>query len=366
MPLSVQEYRIGQLYMVVRVSERESDNSDGDGVEVLCNEPFSRRRGGGIGGGGGTDGSACTAASGSSKSSSSRDSGKSDGSKNLGVQSEGTGTAVVQTGCEGESEGGEGKEGNAGVGMGEGEEREKGGVGTLDPAGDTEEGYYTHKIYHLNKKLPAWIAALVPRRALRVEERAWNAYPHCVTAFLPHFCFSFHPSAHSTSRLLLPIPPHFRLSIPAFPPPSFSASLPILPILLLYPSLQALSLPPDMLAHRTVETLDIAEGGSEEGKTGREREGLRADGRCAQLAFNDSLQAYKVVTVDVPCWGFGSRLEKYLAKVLQRRLSLETNQAVVCWMDEWIGLSEQQVRAMEEHTFSRINQELKARQSNQR
>ncbi|CAI5971282.1 unnamed protein product, partial [Closterium sp. NIES-64] len=207
----------------------------------------------------------------------------------------------------------------------------------------------------------------------------------------------------------------------------------------------ALSLPPDMLAHRTVETLDIAEGGSEEGKTGREREGLRADGRCvdgAQLAFNDSLQgaqlapvdsiqaghsgrallvlsqlnpprpggapsrtslqahsaplmtaqgghsgralpvlnqltkpptlrslsplpqahsaplmiAYKVVTVDVPCWGFGSRLEKYLAKVLQRRLSLETNQAVVCWMDEWIGLSEQQVRAMEEHTFSRINQ----------
>ncbi|CAI5512425.1 unnamed protein product [Closterium sp. Naga37s-1] len=175
-----------------------------------------------------------------------------------------------------------------------------------------------------------------------------------------------------------------------------------------HPRHNALSLPPDMLARRTVETLDIAEGGREEGKTGREggggggRDGPRADGLCvdgaipggcsssgssgssgtgsggsggggsgvsnhpstfvsaktgrgpfksgwqvggtciqgghsgrAFLALSQlnplppgapsptSLQAhtsplmtaYKVVTVDVPYWGFGSRLEKYLAKV---------------------------------------------------
>ncbi|CAI5468543.1 unnamed protein product [Closterium sp. Yama58-4] len=159
-----------------------------------------------------------------------------------------------------------------------------------------------------------------------------------------------------------------------------------------------------MLARRTVETLDIAEGGGEEGSMGRELgggrggDGRRAHGLCVDGAIADGssssrssgsssgsgvsnhpstfvsaktgrgpfkpgwqahstplMTAYKVVTVDVPYWGFGSRLEKYIAKVLQRRLSLETNQAVVCWMDEWIGLSEQQVRAMEEHTFARIN-----------
>ncbi|CAI8019881.1 Cytoplasmic phosphatidylinositol transfer protein 1 [Geodia barretti] len=38
MPFSVEEYRIGQLYMIARHSAEES-KGEGDGVEVVVNEP---------------------------------------------------------------------------------------------------------------------------------------------------------------------------------------------------------------------------------------------------------------------------------------------------------------------------------------
>lgn len=42
-------------------------------------------------------------------------------------------------------------------------------------------GQYTHKIYHLASKLPSWLASLLPKNALTLEEEAWNTYPRCVT-----------------------------------------------------------------------------------------------------------------------------------------------------------------------------------------
>jgi hypothetical protein len=39
MPLSVEEYRIGQLYSVIEASKNETGG--GEGVEILKNEPFT-------------------------------------------------------------------------------------------------------------------------------------------------------------------------------------------------------------------------------------------------------------------------------------------------------------------------------------
>ncbi|KAJ0022403.1 hypothetical protein NQD34_009893 [Periophthalmus magnuspinnatus] len=44
-----------------------------------------------------------------------------------------------------------------------------------------EEGQYTHKIYHLQSKVPGWIRALAPKGSLEIHEKAWNAYPYCRT-----------------------------------------------------------------------------------------------------------------------------------------------------------------------------------------
>ncbi|XP_015674200.1 phosphatidylinositol transfer protein beta isoform isoform X2 [Protobothrops mucrosquamatus] len=44
-----------------------------------------------------------------------------------------------------------------------------------------EQGQYTHKIYHLQSKVPGFIKMFAPEGSLVVHERAWNAYPYCRT-----------------------------------------------------------------------------------------------------------------------------------------------------------------------------------------
>uniref|UniRef100_A0A8C5RZE7 Phosphatidylinositol transfer protein alpha isoform n=1 Tax=Laticauda laticaudata TaxID=8630 RepID=A0A8C5RZE7_LATLA len=87
LPVSVEEYQVGQLYSVAEASKNETGG--GEGVEVLVNEPYER---------------------------------------------------------------------------------------------DGERGQYTHKIYHLQSKVPPFVRMLAPEGALDIHEKAWNAYPFCRTA----------------------------------------------------------------------------------------------------------------------------------------------------------------------------------------
>lgn len=86
LPISVEEYQVGQLYAVAEASKGETGG--GEGVEVLVNEPYTE--------------------------------------------------------------------------------------------GD-EKGQYTHKVYYLQSKVPAWIRTLAPKGSLELHEKAWNAYPYCRT-----------------------------------------------------------------------------------------------------------------------------------------------------------------------------------------
>jgi len=44
-----------------------------------------------------------------------------------------------------------------------------------------EKGQYTHKIYHLETKVPGMVKKIAPKGSLRLQEEAWNAYPKCKT-----------------------------------------------------------------------------------------------------------------------------------------------------------------------------------------
>ena len=44
-------------------------------------------------------------------------------------------------------------------------------------------GQYTHKIYHLQSKVPAFIRLLAPNGSLEIHEKSWNAYPYCRTLY---------------------------------------------------------------------------------------------------------------------------------------------------------------------------------------
>uniref|UniRef100_A0A8C6UGL2 Phosphatidylinositol transfer protein N-terminal domain-containing protein n=1 Tax=Neogobius melanostomus TaxID=47308 RepID=A0A8C6UGL2_9GOBI len=74
-----------------------------------------------------------------------------------------------------------------------------------------EKGQYTHKIYHLQSKVPGWIRAFAPKGALEIHEKAWNAYPYCRTGETLHLKIQFFRHStllkHTFIMLLFFLPP---------------------------------------------------------------------------------------------------------------------------------------------------------------
>ncbi|BBN19116.1 hypothetical protein MPTK1_8g08010 [Marchantia polymorpha subsp. ruderalis] len=234
LPFTVEEYKIAQLYMVAKYSASESSEDNGDGVEVLKNEPF--------------------------------------------------------------------------------EERDR-------------RGQYTHKLYHLASKLPSWLVSLLPKKALMLEEEAWNAYPHCTTV------------------LKCPFFNKFRLILETTHLPDRGTSD------------NALGLDPKTLKKRQVEYIDIATDQVEnyvEDEDPTKFKSQRTGRGPLQEGWSEKCEpvmcAYKCVTVDVPYWGFGSRIEKFISKNAQRKILLEGHRKCFCWLDEWHGLTMDDVRRMEYET----------------
>jgi hypothetical protein len=42
-------------------------------------------------------------------------------------------------------------------------------------------GQYTHKLFHLESRVPSFIRMIAPKGSLTIDEKAWNAYPYCKT-----------------------------------------------------------------------------------------------------------------------------------------------------------------------------------------
>lgn len=242
MPVSLEEYRVAQMYMVTRMQEQQTSGSEG--VEVLVNEPFEDEQFG--------------------------------------------------------------------------------------------KGQYTSKIYRMQSKAPSWLAAIAPTNSLLIEEEAWNAFPKCKTILkCPYF-------------------PKFKLTIETMHVADNGQSP------------NALNLPRSELTSRTVEMIDIASFAQDywsyvivgdavdlatfqSAKTGR---GLLVPGW--QQTCHPVMTAYKLVTVDAPYWGFGYRLEQ-LVLGGERALFAESHKQCFAWIDEWFGLTFDDVRQLE----LKINETLK-------
>ncbi|CAA2973846.1 phosphatidylinositol transfer 1-like [Olea europaea subsp. europaea] len=72
---------------------------------------------------------------------------------------------------------------------------------------------------------------------------------------------------------------------------------------------------------------------------------------------NPVMTAYKLVTIDAPYWGFGSRLENALLAG-ERALFRESHRNCFAWIDEWFGLSMEVMRELENQSDSSLNQKL--------
>ncbi|KAJ8751289.1 hypothetical protein K2173_016470 [Erythroxylum novogranatense] len=187
---------------------------------------------------------------------------------------------------------------------------------------------YTSKIYRFQSKAPVWLASFAPTDALIMQEEAWNAYPRCKTVMkCPYFT-------------------KFSLTLETIHKADSGHS----------ENVHGLS--EEQLAAREIEYIDIASPSTDywsyvignnnmdfsKFKSAKSGRGPLLDGwqdRC-----NPVMTAYKLVIIDAPYWGFGYRLEQALIAG-EKALFVESNRNCLAWIDEWCGMTVQEVRELE-------------------
>ncbi|KAG7174344.1 retinal degeneration B-like [Homarus americanus] len=231
LPLTVNEYRIAQLYMLAKKSKQES-HGEGSGVEILVNEPYE------------------------------------------------------------------------------------------DGPGPDGKGQYTRKVYHVGSHLPGWLKSLIPKSALSVEEEAWNAYPYTKTRFTCPFVEKFSIEVET------------------------------------YYFDDAGNQDNDQLYGADyVEDEDPRKYKSQ--KTGR---GPLVDNWISEywetckdqptpLPTGEAIMcAYKLCKVEFRYWGMQTKIEKFIHDIALRKTMLRAHRQAWAWMDEWWGLTIDDIRNIEKET----------------
>uniref|UniRef100_A0A182W3D9 Cytoplasmic phosphatidylinositol transfer protein 1 n=1 Tax=Anopheles minimus TaxID=112268 RepID=A0A182W3D9_9DIPT len=237
MPLTVEEYKIGQLYMIARHSLEQSD--DGEGVEVIENKE-----------------------------------------------------------C-------------------------------FDP--EHGKGQYTEKRIHLSSRLPYWLQAVCPK-VFYVIEKGWNYYPYTC---------SFIPKLHI--RILTRFEDNAGTSE------------------------NCLNLSEETLKTRIVDHVDIAFEEPAEKHYKKEEDPKffksRITGRGPLVegwrqTDSPMMCSYKLVEASFEVWGLQTRVEDFIQKCIRDVLLLGHRQAFA-WIDEWHGMSIDDVRMYEKDKQMEANDKLR-------
>ncbi|GAV62095.1 IP_trans domain-containing protein, partial [Cephalotus follicularis] len=230
------------------------------------------------------------------------------------------------------------------------------------------KGRYTSKIYRFQSKAPAWLTTFAPKDALVMEEEAWNAYPRCKTGLTcPHaknLCSQCILFLLELVLIWFLVVLFAILQCPYFS--KFSLRIETVHKADNGQSENAHGLDKGQLAAREVEIIDIASAASDywsyviessnfdfsKFKSVRTGRGALLEGwqdRC-----NPVMTAYKLVTIDAPYWGFGYRLEQALLAG-ERALFLESHRNCFGWIDEWFGMTMQQLELQHGSTLKEKN-----------
>ncbi|KAM6459122.1 LOW QUALITY PROTEIN: phosphatidylinositol transfer protein alpha isoform [Liasis olivaceus] len=258
LPVSVEEYQVGQLYSVAEASKNETGG--GEGVEVLVNEPYER---------------------------------------------------------------------------------------------DGERGQYTHKIYHLQSKVPPFVRMLAPEGALDIHEKAWNAYPFCRTALFFFPCPGF--GAVITNEYMKD---DFLIKIETWHKADAGMQE------------NVHKLDPEEWKNVEAVYIDIADRSHvlsrdykpEEDpakfksvKTGRGPLGPNWKKELGKQSECPYMCAYKLVTVKFKWWGLQNKIENFIQKQ-ERRLFTNFHRQLFCWLDRWVDLTMEDIRRMEDETKRQLDE----------
>jgi len=179
---------------------------------------------------------------------------------------------------------------------------------------------------------------MLPGSMLQVEEKAWNAYPYVKTVYsCPFFGERF--SITSETRYF-----DNDLSIP-----------------------NALNLPETILPERQVDYIDIVSEDVDP-KYYKKEEDLRLfqSKKTARGPYEKGWEKtakplmciYKVTSVEFKVWGLQTRVEQWLQKAMVRDVILLGHKQAFCWIDEWFGMTIEELRKYEDETKALLDKIL--------
>uniref|UniRef100_A0A3B3Y3L9 Phosphatidylinositol transfer protein N-terminal domain-containing protein n=1 Tax=Poecilia mexicana TaxID=48701 RepID=A0A3B3Y3L9_9TELE len=193
-------------------------------------------------------------------------------------------------------------------------------------------GQLTEKRIYLTSKLPSWIKAFVPR-VFYVTEKAWNFYPYTITGeFSIRIETRFENNNGSNNNVFGDKPT----------PEGDVCFLDILtdPI-------------PDK---HYKESEDLSLWRSNKTNRGPLEKGWRDN-------HSPIMCSYKRVQCSFEVYGFQTRTEDFLHRIIKDILLVGHREAVA-WVDEWHGLSLEEVREYEKTMQEKTNSKVKSNQNN--
>jgi len=199
------------------------------------------------------------------------------------------------------------------------------------------KGQYTYKIYHLASKVPGWIKMIAPAGALEIHEEAWNAYPYCKTV----------------------------LSNPGYMKDNFYITIETYHLADKGESENVHELDKKKLKERTVVPIDIANDtvNAADFKKDEDPSSFKSEktGRGplteAWIGSADPVMTcYKLVSIQFKWWGLQNKVENFIHST-QKRLFTNFHRQVFCWMDKWHGMTMADIRALEEETKKKLDEE---------
>ncbi|KAG0306774.1 hypothetical protein BGZ98_001735 [Dissophora globulifera] len=212
---------------------------------------------------------------------------------------------------------------------------------------ENRKGQFTHKVYHLESKIPAFIRAVMPKGATTCQEKAWNAFPWCKTVITNDYMKEY-----------------FSVTVESLHVEGDRGQL-----------VNALSLSQDILKQREVVTINVAtdpkqytiqtfNAAKEDVTTFRSTKALRGPLQGDWVKTCDPVMTcYKLVSIDFKWRGLQTRTEAFMHSV-ERDLFTKFHRELFCSMDGWHGLTMKDIREKEQATKAALDVEFaKARES---
>jgi len=197
------------------------------------------------------------------------------------------------------------------------------------------KGQFTHKVFHVTSRIPAWIAYMIPKGMVTFEEKCWNAFPYVKTEYA---CALF------GERFSMTIETKYlegNGQTDVWKEKRGVGEVDIVNIV---------TDPVNPVKYKPEEDPSLYH--SEKSNRGP----LKADWISNTTPI---MCSYKLCSVNFGVWGLQTAVEAYVHQLLREIFVLGHRQAF-CWTDEWWNLSMEDIREFEKETQKILHEKMKA------